>query len=59
MPKFEDGTIVWLKTGSPAMTINTFHNPTKRYRCVWFVGMELKHGEFYEGALTDEKPDND
>ena len=54
--KFSKGTIVWLKSGGPAMTINVFHNPTKRYRCKWFVGTELNYGEFYEEALTDTKP---
>ena len=54
--KFADGTIVYLKSGSPAMTINVFHNPTRRYRCVWFVGTELNYGEFYEDALTDVNP---
>jgi len=57
--KFSDGTIVWLKSGSPAMTVNIFHTPTKRYRCSWFVGTELNHGEFSEDALTDIKPSND
>ena len=56
--KFADGTIVYLKSGSPAMTINVFHNPTRRYRCVWFVGTELNYGEFYEDALTDTNPSN-
>jgi uncharacterized protein YodC (DUF2158 family) len=54
--KFSDGTIVWLKTGGPAMTINVFHNPTQRYRCVWFVDTDLNHGEFYNDALTDINP---
>lgn len=55
--KFTNGTIVWLKTGGPAMTVNIFHNPTKRYRCVWFVDTDLKYGEFYEDALTDVNPE--
>ena len=57
--KFTDGTVVYLKSGSPAMTINSYHTPTGRYRCVWFVGSDLKHGEFYEDALTDTNPSND
>ncbi|WP_121667304.1 DUF2158 domain-containing protein [Mesonia aquimarina] len=54
--KFPDGSIVWLKSGSPAMTVNTFHNPTQRYRCVWFTGDDDNYGQFYENALTDSDP---
>lgn len=54
--KFLDGTVVYLKSGSPAMTINMFHTPTMRYRCSWFIGTDLSYGEFSEDALTDVKP---
>lgn len=54
--KFFNGTIVWLKSGGPAMTIDIFHMPSQLYRCFWFVGTELKYGEFHEEALTDSDP---
>ncbi len=57
--KFSNGSIVYLKSGSPAMTVQVFHNPTKRYRCSWFVGTDSKYGEFTEEALTDIIPSND
>jgi uncharacterized protein YodC (DUF2158 family) len=56
--KFSNGSIVWLRSGSPSMTIDVFHNPTKRYRCNWFIGTELKYGEFTEDALTDTDTTN-
>jgi uncharacterized protein YodC (DUF2158 family) len=54
--KFTDGSIVYLNTGSPAMTISSFHKPTQRYRCDWFVGEKPEFGEYPETSLVSEKP---
>lgn len=54
--KFKNGTVVWLKSGSPAMTINAFHLTTKKYVCLWFIDNSLKEGFFKEEALTDIDP---
>ncbi|MRT18134.1 DUF2158 domain-containing protein [Vitellibacter sp. q18] len=56
--KFSNGSVVWLKSGSPAMTIQSFNNHTKRYSCSWFVGTDSKYDEYTEDSLTDSKPSN-
>jgi len=33
----QPGDVVWLKSGSPAMTVDGFHQTSKNfYRCFWF-----------------------
>jgi uncharacterized protein YodC (DUF2158 family) len=52
------GSIVWLKSGSPKMTVSSkIYNGD--YKCHWFVGDELKQGDFSESELTKEMPVDD
>jgi uncharacterized protein YodC (DUF2158 family) len=35
--EIQPGDVVWLKSGSPSMTIDGFHQTSKNfYRCFWF-----------------------
>lgn len=52
------GLTVWLKTGGPAMTTKAIR-PGGLWKCSWFVGTELKEGEFHPDQLTQEDPDKD
>ncbi|MEP2508480.1 MAG: DUF2158 domain-containing protein [Reichenbachiella sp.] len=53
----EPGKIVWLKTGSPAMTVK-FLNQREEWLCTWFVGQEVKEHSFTQEQLTEEEPDD-
>jgi uncharacterized protein YodC (DUF2158 family) len=52
--KIEQGDIVWLKSGGPAMTVNGYsgdHNS-----CSWFIN-NIAHSElFIDAALTKTEP---
>lgn len=50
----ENGSVVWLKSGGPAMTVS-YSNHEKVY-CVWFLNGEVKGQEFYSQTLTAEDP---
>ncbi|HBV3604749.1 DUF2158 domain-containing protein [Klebsiella aerogenes] len=63
-PKFKIGDIVYLVTGSPSMSVaeplieykygsNEFHG---NYKCQWFAGKKLEHGNFPEESLTTTNP---
>ena len=55
--KITKGMIVWLKTGSPAMTVNSEQNPnSNQWICQWFVGAKANHGTFGGDSLTDKNP---
>jgi len=51
-----EGTIVWLKTGSPAMTVK-FKTASHEWFCTWFEGKSVKEHSFTEAQLTTEEPD--
>lgn len=63
-PKFKIGDIVYLVTGSPSLSVaeplieyksgsNAFHG---NYKCQWFAGKKLEHGNFPEESLTTTNP---
>lgn len=64
-PKFKIGDIVYLVTGGPSMSIeepliefksgdgNAFRG---KYKCQWFAGKKLEHGNFPEESLTATNP---
>ncbi|HIE1494195.1 DUF2158 domain-containing protein [Lelliottia nimipressuralis] len=63
-PKFKIGDIVYLVTGSPSMSVaeplieyksgsNEFRG---NYKCQWFAGKKLEHGNFPEESLTTTNP---
>lgn len=59
-PKFKIGESVYLKSGSPEMSVyepiefgGTF---TGDYYCQWFAGKKLEKGRFAEESLTSTNP---
>lgn len=61
MNNFNSGDIVYLKTGSPAMTVkdsvNVDDNPNECIvQCTWFEGTKLFEHEFRFEQLTNKDP---
>lgn len=61
--KFSVGQMVKLKSGGPDMTIErvigaspTLGRPTEVYRCQWFAGKKLDHGDFPPESLVAVQP---
>lgn len=58
--KFEVGDVVMLKSGGPSMTITNIRQNDQTtvvpYHCVWFVGGEVKEGNFPGAALDKSGP---
>jgi uncharacterized protein YodC (DUF2158 family) len=56
---FPVGTIVWLKSGGPPMTVSDFPAPMPNVASVdWFNNGELKQGCFHKDCLVTEEPDH-
>jgi len=53
--EIKSGMIVWLKSGSPEMTVNSLARPNV-WICQWFVGTKLCNGQFRSEQLTDKDP---
>ena len=57
MPRFKSGDLVVLKSGGPAMTVDTVNtdifddNKITGIVCVWFVGEKLERVRFDHRAL--------
>lgn len=56
MSDLKVGDVVYLKSGGPAMTINSKANYGKEWLCTWFVGDEYNKAGFSPEALTTENP---
>ena len=62
MPHFKSGDLVALKSGGPAMTVDTVNtdifddNKITGIVCVWFVGEKLERVRFEQGALEHAQP---
>ncbi|ENV98320.1 DUF2158 domain-containing protein [Acinetobacter bereziniae] len=56
MGKFNIGDVVYLKSGSPAMTINRLIEERGNVECVWFVENEQKQFIFNEDTLIPKDP---
>jgi len=57
MKNFKQGDVVYLKSGSPAMTIsNERKNDSRDERLIFFDGSQLKNAEIPNELLTDENP---
>lgn len=50
----ESGTVVWLKSGGPAMTVS-YTSDRKAY-CIWLLDGEVRQFEYYKDSLTTEDP---
>jgi len=49
--KFKIGDTVELKSGGPAMTVNSITEETGEIYCQWFAGDEVKDGYFPPDSL--------
>lgn len=47
--------IVWLISGSPAMTVHSLARPNV-WICSWFVDNKVHHERFTSDQLTDKNP---
>jgi uncharacterized protein YodC (DUF2158 family) len=54
--RFPVGAVVYLKSGSPAMTVTTLNYPNQNtiVEVEWFVGGDLKRDAFLVDSLTDD-----
>ncbi len=61
-PNFKLGDSVYLKSGSPEMSVYEIHTSGMydefkgTYRCQWFAGKKLENGVFAEESLTNINP---
>jgi uncharacterized protein YodC (DUF2158 family) len=55
------GTVVYLKSGSPAMTISKdgAQHPESRIECMWFIESRLNRDYFTTATLTTTNPGGD
>ncbi len=56
MSKFNIGDVVYLKSGSPAMTVNRIFEERGTVECVWFVENEQKQFIFSADTLIPKNP---
>lgn len=56
MSEIKTGDIVYLKSGSPAMTVNGASPVKGLWVCAWFTGTENKAASFTAEALTTKNP---
>ncbi len=54
--QFEEGKIVWLNTGSPAMSMKQLNEIDGTITCSWFVGTKHNEARFTPKQLTDKEP---
>lgn len=56
MSDLKVGDVVYLKSGGPAMTINSKAKMGTEWTCAWFIDSEIKKADFRPEALTTENP---
>ena len=56
MSDIQVGDVVYLKSGSPAMTVDACNNDSGWARTKWFLSGEVRHHEFELNSLTKENP---
>ncbi|MFH7765811.1 DUF2158 domain-containing protein [Acinetobacter sp. BSP-28] len=56
MSEISTGDVVYLRSGSPAMTVASKPNALGIVKCVWFVGTKADFIEVNTSALTKDKP---
>jgi len=52
MAKYNEGTIVQLKSGGPKMTSTGSTDSNGRIQCQWFAGSKLEQGWFQPNTLV-------
>jgi uncharacterized protein YodC (DUF2158 family) len=50
----QSGTLVWLKSGGPKMTVKS--HQSNGWICTWFLNLEPKEHVFNENQLVEEEP---
>lgn len=55
MAELKAGTLVYLKSGGPQMTVKA-RLANGYYMCSWFVGTKLFEGQFAADQLTEQDP---
>jgi len=53
---FQIGDVVYLKSGSPAMTVNKIIEERGNIECTWFIDNKLEKNIFVSETLTKENP---
>ncbi len=58
MPRFNIGDVVYLKSGSPALTVTAMRlDQEPRIWCQWIDTVaELREGDFHPNCLTPDNP---
>jgi uncharacterized protein YodC (DUF2158 family) len=56
MRPFAEGTVVYLKSGSPPLTVDPLSMSDTIVDVEWFDGAEVKRDSFHKDCLTLEKP---
>ena len=55
--EIKEGTIVWLKSGGPAMTIKEAMSERRlKWTCQWFEGVNIYQRDFWAHQLTTDNP---
>ncbi|WP_342606519.1 YodC family protein [Pantoea agglomerans] len=49
--KFENGTVVQLKSGGPSMTVDSYNESEQKYLCEWFQEGKIQRELFREASL--------
>ena len=58
-PPFPVGTVVYLKSGSPPLTVTSYTSmlgPGVDVSVEWFAGSELRRDAFHKDSLTIQRP---
>jgi uncharacterized protein YodC (DUF2158 family) len=55
--KFRAGNIVQLRSGGPAMTVDS--EGKSEVRCFWFASTELRNGTFSPASLLSLEPEKE
>lgn len=56
MSEIKPGDVVYLKSGSPAMTVSSHTNGVGNVKCVCFIGDKAEYVEVRPEALTKDDP---
>ncbi|EOC1349422.1 DUF2158 domain-containing protein [Cronobacter dublinensis] len=54
--KFEDGTLVQLKSGGPIMTVESYNKDSDKYVCEWFTNGKRNSELFRRTSLNKYNP---
>lgn len=54
--KFEDGSLVRLKSGGPVMTVDSYDDGDEKYICEWFDNGKRNTALFRETSIEQYEP---